>query len=118
MAPYNTYRLDWLIQAKTATAESDRQQTLQVVLKWLDQWGQHYGMEQAYIFGSLLRPGHFTAASDVDVATETLDLEKHFQAIAHLSRVVERDADLIPLDHCPFAARIRATGWLWTAPTS
>lgn len=107
--------LDRLLQERKAKREHDRLMTLQKVLTWLDQWADYYSIETAFVFGSLICPGHFWEMSDVDIAVEGIDRERHFQAISHLSRTVERDVDLIPLEHCHFAERIREHGMVWTA---
>jgi hypothetical protein len=74
-------------------AEADRrqpneQQRLVIcdrVLAWLDAFGRQYGIDRAYLFGSLPRPYRFTARSDVDLAIESIDPERFFDAIAQLS---------------------------------
>ena len=110
-----TNLLDRLLQDRKQQREYDRIKTLQTVFIWLDQWGIFYGIEKAFVFGSLVRPGHFWETSDVDVAVEEINPENFFQALADLSRTVERDVDLIPLMQCPFANRIREGGISWTA---
>ena len=107
--------LDRLLQERAEKREHNRLITLQKVFTWLDQWADYYSIEKAFVFGSLICPGHFWETSDVDIAVEDIDRELHFQAISHLSRTVERNVDLIPLEHCHFADRIREGGMVWTA---
>jgi predicted nucleotidyltransferase len=75
---------------------------------------EQYGINRAYLFGSLTRPYRFTERSDVDVAVESIDSESFFQAMARLSEQVEREVDLVELSKCPFADRIRQQGIVWS----
>lgn len=55
-----------------------------------------------YLFGSVLQPGWFTEASDVDVAVETDDLEAEGPFVRALETELHRQVDLRP-----FAGAIR-----------
>ncbi len=112
---YPTPLLDQLQARRRQEAEANRQVTLAQTLGWLEKYGQAYGIEKAYIVGSLVRPNHFQTNSDVDIAVETIDPEQFFAAIANLSESVERDVDIIQLSECFFADRLRQQGILWTA---
>ena len=74
---------------------------------------REYGIETAYIFGSATRPYKFHQNSDVDLGVEEIDPIAHFSAISLLSAYLEREVDIIRLDSCHFAHRIRSTGILW-----
>ena len=113
----STSLLDKLIAQRRDRNEQSRQLTLQKVQTWLTQNHIEFGIQQAYIFGSLCRPGHFHENSDVDIAVGQVKRDRYFEAISLLSAWVERDVDLIELDKCPFQHRIRETGIPWTAPT-
>lgn len=108
--------LDQFIQQKRDRQERDRVLTIQKIQQWLNQHGLTYGVREAYIFGSLSRPGHFHDASDVDIAVLQINPELQFQAMSLLSAFLGRDVDLIELAKCPFQHRIRETGIRWTAP--
>ena len=71
-------------------------------------------VEQAIIFGSIDRPGHFDANSDVDVAVGELPARDYFTLKSHLEHALCREVDLVELDRCHFAASIRRTGTTWT----
>lgn len=49
----------------------------------------------------------------MDLAVEEIDPIAHFSAISLLSAYLEREVDIIKLDSCYFAHRIRSTGILW-----
>ena len=110
-----TDRLDQLMQKKRDRYERDRQQALQKVRVWLNQNGADYGIQEAFIFGSVTRPGHFHDNSDVDIAVVQIKPEKYCIAISFISEWLERDVDLIELPKCPFQHRIRELGIRWTA---
>ena len=71
-------------------------------------------VEQAIIFGSINRSGHFDANSDVDVAVGELPARDYFTLKSHLEHALGREVDLIELDRCHFTATIRRTGTTWT----
>jgi predicted nucleotidyltransferase len=43
----------------------------------------------AYLFGSVCRPGHFHDRSNVDIAVTSIHLERYFMAISLLSAWLE-----------------------------
>jgi hypothetical protein len=116
MPKFDTSLLDQALAEQQKQREQERLATLQQVIAWLNQRGPTYGIHQAYLFGSLLRPNRFGRHSDVDVAVEALDTNHFFPAMAALSEAVGRDVDLVELRKCPFAERIRQTGQLWMPP--
>ena len=111
---FKTYFLDEAIARRRQTLEQKRQTTLEKVKQWLTANGHKYGIEQAYLFGSLIRPHRFTQQSDVDLAVESIKPEDLFMAMTALAEAVGRDVDLVELVKCPFAHRIRQEGVLWT----
>ncbi len=109
-----------LDQAKARRRQADEHSRLkmqQTVARWLRENAAQYGIQRAYLFGSIIQPGRFTQGSDVDLAVETIQSEQFFEAIAALSEAVEREVDLVDLTQCPFAAQIRRRGVLWINKT-
>ena len=113
-----THLLTEILQQRRTQQEQERQVAVQKAQQWLDEHGTAYGIRRAFIFGSVIRPGHFHKNSDVDIAVESVALEQYCMAISLLSTWLERDVDLIELDKCHFQHRIRQTGQEWTAPTT
>ena len=70
---------------------------------------------RVWVFDSLVQPGKFNDASDVDIA---LDVEPASMSIERLtSELAERlgrPADIVLLDHCRFRDKILREGELWT----
>ena len=111
---FNTYLLDEALIRSKKALEEERQLTLDQVKQWLEVNGKRYGIEKAYIFGSLICPNRFTKKSDVDLAVESIEPEHMFMAMTALAEALEREVDLVELFKCPFAHRIRQEGILWT----
>ncbi len=109
-----TYLLDEALIRRKKALEEERQATLKLVKQWLEVNGQKYGIEQAYLFGSLIRPNKFQKTSDIDLAVESIKAEHMFMAMTALTEALGREVDLIELPKCPFAHRIRQEGILWT----
>lgn len=109
-----TYLLDRVLAERRETLEQERSRVLAQVLRWLSEQGSQYGIDRAYVFGSVSRPGLFTATSDVDIAVEGMEPEHFFAALGALVTELGREVDLVVLNKCPFADRIRQEGVLWT----
>lgn len=109
-----TYLLDEALIRRKKALEEERQVTVKLVKQWLEVNGRQYGIQQAYLFGSLIRPNRFQKTSDVDLAVESINPEQMFMAMTALAEAVGREVDLIELSKCPFAHRIRQEGILWT----
>ncbi|MEG3436474.1 nucleotidyltransferase domain-containing protein [Pannus brasiliensis CCIBt3594] len=118
MSSFSTSDLDEIIADRRERRERERQFLLERAKQWLDEFSDEYGIETAYLFGSVTRPYRFHDDSDVDLAVEQIDMEGYFTAISELSTYLERDVDIIQLDRCFFADRIRQTGILWTKTPS
>ncbi|MDJ0634973.1 MAG: nucleotidyltransferase domain-containing protein [Xenococcaceae cyanobacterium MO_188.B29] len=110
---FNTYLLDRASAYRRDTQEQQRQQILAKVINWLETVGHQQGIERAYIFGSLTRPGDFTEASDVDIAISGKLPAEFCTLMSLLSTTLGREVDLIHLEKCHFSDRIREKGILW-----
>ena len=111
---FNTELLDRAIAKRRHNQEQKRQEILAQVINWLETVGSQQGIERAYIFGSLTRPGDFTEASDVDIAISGELPEEFCTLMSLLSTTLGREVDLISLEKCHFSDRIRDRGILWT----
>lgn len=117
MEPFRTDLLDAAQARRRVDDEAQRMETMERIIQWLETEGVQYGMDEAFIFGSVIRPYHFTERSDVDIAVEQMEVEAFFAAMGALSEAVERDVDLVELLKCPFAHRIRQQGVKWRRGT-
>ena len=71
-------------------------------------------LDEAILFGSVVRPGRFRARSDVDIAVPDLEPRDYLALMGHLEEGLEREIDLVAIDACHFADSIRRTGLRWT----
>jgi predicted nucleotidyltransferase len=113
---FDTSILDEALARRRAAYEQERQTLLAEVQRLLDDLGSRYSIQQAYIFGSLVTPGRFIPGSDVDIAVEQIDPARFFEAMGEFSMRLKREVDLIELNKCHFADKIRREGILWTRP--
>ncbi|MEL6493067.1 MAG: nucleotidyltransferase domain-containing protein [Cyanobacteria bacterium J06621_3] len=112
--PFPTPLLDAQLAKEKSENEQIRQQLLQQALSWLTDNAQQYGVQSGYIFGSVTMPNRFTQHSDIDLAVETHKSGDICGLMGGLSMLLLRDIDMVPLDQCHFAEKIRATGLAWT----
>lgn len=114
--PFDTSILDEALARRKARNEAERRQVLAKTLRLLDELGPIYKIERAYVFGSTVKPGRFHADSDVDIAVEQIDPARFFEAMSEFFNRLGREIDLVELDKCHFAGKIRREGVVWTAP--
>jgi predicted nucleotidyltransferase len=111
--PYPTPLLDEKLAQLRLWSEQDRQRLLQDALAWLQENAGQFGIEQGYLFGSVTQAGRFSQESDIDVAIESLNQGDPFGLSGFLSLHLNRDVDIVPLNQCHFASKIRQTGIAW-----
>jgi predicted nucleotidyltransferase len=111
--PFDTYLLDAALARRREENEKQRLAAVERITQWLESEGNKYGIDKAYLFGSVVRPYRFTERSDVDIAVERIEPEHFFEAMAALSEMLEREVDLVQLSKCHFGDRIRQQGVLW-----
>lgn len=114
VSPFPTPLLDERLKQRRSQNELDRQRLLQAALDWLQENAARFGVEGGYLFGSVTQAGQFSQYSDVDLAVENLCEGDPFGLIAYLSLHLDRTVDLVPLDQCHFAPKVRQTGTVWT----
>jgi predicted nucleotidyltransferase len=106
------------LQRRRAANEAERRRVLADLLAWLDARGAEHDIDQAWIFGSLTRPGRFGARSDVDLALARDPSAQQFRIMSALSLALDHDVDVILIDDCPFAGKIIREGIQWTRSRS
>ncbi len=78
---------------------------------------EKYFWHGIFIFGSVTRDGAFRENSDVDIGIEGLDPLQHHEFVGELSRLLERDVDVVLLEECGFGDRIKEKGLKWLMKT-
>ena len=115
---FPTPLLDARLAREKEQNERERQQLLPLALAWLQAHGLDYGISRGYLFGSVTQPGRFTQSSDIDIAVDTWETGNIFGLMGYLSLYLNRDVDVIPLDQCHFADKIRRLGMPWSVNDS
>lgn len=108
---FKTDVLDRAIARKRREREALRLAVQARALQLLDE--SPVELDEAILFGSVVRPGRFSAHSDVDVAVPDLEARLYFALMGHLEEGLERDINLVLIDICRFADTIRRTGLRW-----
>jgi predicted nucleotidyltransferase len=81
-------------------------QSLQVAQEAAIFLKQHFQVKKVICFGSILHSDRFTLVSDIDLATEGLDPEQFFRAVAELQDLSpEFKIDLVDIDYCRSSLR-------------
>lgn len=114
LVSFNTSLLDQALTNRQSRQEKARRILLKRVLALLDELTERYDLRRAYIFGSLVQPGRFSASSDVDIAVPKLPSERWLSLSAELSAALGYDVDLVDMRQCRFADKIQREGLLWT----
>jgi len=111
---FSTHLLDAVLEKKRKEREETRKKFIERTFAALERLAQTINFKEAYIFGSLVKPGHFLpGVSDVDVAIAGLEDKDFFPAAAFLSSELGIDVDLIKLEQHPLAETIRKEGIRW-----
>ena len=109
---FNTDVLDRALARKRREREALRVAVQARALELLDE--SPVELDEAILFGSVVRPGRFDARSDIDIAVPDLEPRDFFTLMGHLEEGLEREITLVPLKTCHFADSIRRTGLRWS----
>ncbi|RDV84797.1 nucleotidyltransferase domain-containing protein [Ammonifex thiophilus] len=105
---FSTHLIDAVLERKRKEREEVRKKLLEQTFKALERLAQIYSFEEAYIFGSLVKPGRFLpGVSDIDIAIAGLDDKDFFPTAAFLSSELGTDVDLVQLECHPLAETIK-----------
>lgn len=115
---FPTPLLDARLAREKEQNEADRRRLLESALQWLRIHGAAYDITHGYIFGSVTESGRFTQNSDVDIAIDTWKTGDICGLMGYLSLHLNRDVDIVPLDQCHFADKIRHQGMPWSVNDS
>lgn len=110
---FSTKLLDQCLQSERIEREQERERTLLLLLRTLPKLAEIYGIREAYIFGSLARPGRFRKDSDIDIAVLGLRKRLYFAFMAALRNALAREVDVIELEQHPWREKILKDGIRW-----
>jgi predicted nucleotidyltransferase len=90
-----------------------RQQTYRCLRAALEQLLPR--QSEVWVFGSLLRPGHFSAESDIDLAVTRLPTGRTEAWLeSELALRLDRRVDVLNLNETGLRSKIEQTGERWT----
>ncbi|MDA8408571.1 MAG: nucleotidyltransferase domain-containing protein [Deltaproteobacteria bacterium] len=115
----NQEKFDFSIWERNLARKAEESEKLrQTMLVRLDEalkvLSEKYHWHKAFIFGSVTCKGAFHDSSDVDVGIEGLNPLDHYALVADISSLLERDVDVVLLEECGFAEKIRKKGQKWS----
>jgi uncharacterized protein len=111
---FDTSILDAALTEQASRFEQERRLVVERLRQWLDDHGRQYGLTEAYIFGSLAKANRFTPRSDIDLAVTFNTADPLLSLMSALSRAFGREVDVVELNQCHFADKIRREGLVWT----
>jgi len=108
------YRRSWVrrTEERLVTSEEQRHRARRAVRSTLPELlAQYPAVRRAYLFGSVLREGAFTASSDLDIALDGVDAAVCLEVWREAEKAMAEWAlDVRPLDGSDFSARVRERG--------
>jgi len=111
---FSTDLLDLILEQEKKEREELRLQLLEKLFNTLDKLHCEIPFEEAYLFGSIIKPYKFQKDSDVDIGFIGLKDEHFFKAMSFISREISRDVDVIQLEGYRLAEKIKRDGIRWT----
>lgn len=113
---FSCHLLDEVLETRKHARETQRLALLARVQEALARLASVVDFREAYIFGSVARPGLYREDSDVDLAFVGLRDEEYFTAMAWLSRELNREVDVVQLEGHRMEEKIKKEGLRWTRP--
>jgi len=99
--------------------EAVRKKMVTEVFKALEELSARVRFNEAFLFGSLVRPYAFNDHSDIDLAFSHLSNDVFFFTIAFLSERLGRDVDVVQIEKASrIRTRILKEGIRWTKKNS
>ena len=105
--------LNEAIERERRERESLRLRLVDKVFSAIDRLAREIPFEEAYLFGSIIKPNRFLEGSDVDIAFVGLRDEHFFKAMSFLSREVGVDVDVVQLEGHRLEGKVKREGIKW-----
>lgn len=110
MSKFDINLLEQIEADKQLQIEELRKDLLKKCIETLPSYFNNLNVNNLYLTGSVLVEGKFSKRSDIDIAVSGLAPDKYFKAISELETVFERKVEIIELENCKFADKIKETG--------
>lgn len=111
---FSTALIDETIDRKRKEREVKRLQLIERLSGTLKRLSKRVSFDEAYIFGSVIKPHRFAELSDIDIGFIGLKDEAFFKTISFISDEIGLEVDVIQLEGHRLAEKVKREGMRWT----
>lgn len=111
---FSTYLLDEAIERKRKAREEFRLQLIEKVFNVINILAEEIPFQEAYLFGSIVKPEKFMKDSDIDIGFVGLKDGHFFKAMSFISSEVGVDIDIVQLEGHRLEDKVKKEGMRWT----
>ncbi len=111
---FATPLLDQALERERREREELRLRLIEKLFHVLDMLSLEVPFQEAYLFGSIVKPYRFSGYSDVDIGFVGLQNEHFFKTMSFISGEIGVDVDIIQLEGHRLAEKIKKGGIRWT----
>jgi predicted nucleotidyltransferase len=111
---FSTVLIDKAINRKRNEDEEWRLQCIERLFEILHNLSKSIFFNEAYIFGSVVKPHRFSEHSDIDIGFIGLQDEDFFKTMSFISGQIGVEVDIIQLEGHRLADKIKREGIRWT----
>jgi uncharacterized protein len=111
---FSTALIDKTIDRKRKEREARRLQLIERLLDILERLSEKVSFDEAYIFGSVIKPHRFVEVSDIDIGFIGLKDEAFFKTMSFISNEIGLEVDVIQLEGHRLAEKVKKEGIRWT----
>lgn len=110
---FKTTLLDEVVEKKRKKQEELRLLLIEKILAVIGELSEKIDFEEAYLFGSVIKPFRFSERSDIDIGFVGLDDRHFFKVMSLISEEAGRDVDIVQLEDHRLADKIKRGGIRW-----
>ncbi|MDO8445649.1 MAG: hypothetical protein Q7T53_06055 [Deltaproteobacteria bacterium] len=111
---FSTALIDKTVKRKSKEREERRLQLIGRLFDILNRLSKGVSFDEAYIFGSLIKPYRFSELSDIDIGFIGLKDEDFFMTISFISDEIGLEVDVMQLEGHRLADKVKREGIRWT----
>lgn len=112
--PFSTVLIDQAINRKRNENEERRLQCIERLFDILNNLSKSIFFNEAYIFGSVVKPHRFSELSDIDIGFIGLKDKDFFKAMSFISGQIGVEVDIIQLEGHRLEDKVKREGVRWT----
>jgi hypothetical protein len=111
---FSTSLLDKALEVKRQEREGLRLRLIEKAFTVLDRLAKDIPFDEAYLFGSIIKPYRFFKGTDIDIGFVGLKDKYFFKALAFVSGEMGMDVDIIQLEGHRLEDKVKKEGMKWT----